>query len=737
MKQYEKILLFIFGVSFLLQLLVIPGDRVLFALSTWLLCLSYLIGGYWLFKAKENKKAISIISGIALASSLFNLPFLIRINKVDYDYFLPVANGLLFVFLLGYLFLYRKAKTDLQNIKLLVVRSLVILIITSFFTYTSINFKPYRSILYALNNGHDYIQNNLRMFDYVEECDDALDKGECDRAIQNGLKANEEGKAWLGISIEDSLNDNNELWKVSGTYSRLYNAYKCKADDYFNKEEYELALNYYLKSESSLNKYQRKSEYWKIQQIYSKNSLALCYRELNNYEFADSLFAEAINQYEFIKDTIDSEAAVFYSNYGKSMSNQGEIEYSNLLFKSAIRILERDTINRNNKKGIIKNYRALIKNNFRTDSLKQAKLYIDKTYKLVNKSTINFCNINLYYGIYLYKINKYTQANNVYTECLECYNKFLEPTNQNIAKNNLLLAQAKIALAQYDKARTSLNKGIDITIKNYGKNSERFANYLKIDAQLDKIQGKYQESETKYFQVLESYTNAIGEDNWKMSAILSSLADLELILAKFNQAKTHSNASLSISKQFVDLESPSITNLLNNAAYVNYYIGKYKRSDSLYRKTIDINKTFNLENSASSAIALNGLGLLMTSKKEYKKADSLFTKTLKLHKEIFTEKHPFTAIVYLNYGNLKLDQKRLKEAEKMLTKSINTNKKFFNPKHDIFADTYMAYGNLYIKENQFETAKEYYLKALDIYLGKFEANHIKVITVKDELKRFN
>ncbi len=749
MKRYEKIILIIFGVAFVLQLLAFPGKSALLALTTWLLSASYLIGGYWLFEAKKNKRiTISIISGIVLSSSLFNLPYLIWVNKEPFYNFLPIANGLLFISLLCYLFLKRKSETNLQSIKLIFVRSLIILTVSSFFTYSSISFKPYRAILYSLNNGRDYIQANLRMFDYTEECEDALEKGECDRAIQFALQANDAGKNWLGIPLEKqkySLNNadfnlvqnysnQSQLWQISGTYSNLHKAYKCKADEYYKDKQYGQALNYYIKSDKALTNYERKSEYWKIEQVYSKNLLGLCYKKLYNYDYADSLFVEAIEQYQAIKDTTDRNVAIFYSNLAESMSEQAEFGYSNLFYKTAIIILHQDSSNEANRKDIIENYHNLIKNHLLTDSLEQAKLYIEKTFKVVDKTSVHFCNTNLYEGLYFYKLSQYRKADEVLLECLDCYKSILEPTSQNIAENYLMLAQVKIALAEYDKARNFLSKGIEISIKNYGENSSRLANYLKVDAHLDKELGNYQESEIKYHQVLTTYINELGERNNKIPEVLSSLADLEIILAKFGTAKNHSDSSMSIANYFVDLENPAVTGLINNAAYINYYIGNYNISDSLYQKTIKINKEFELQSTATYALALNGLGLIMAAKKEYKKADSLFIQTLKLHREIFTENHPCTAVVYLNYASLKIEQKKFNEVKEMLTKSLDINKQFFDIKHDIFADIYTAFGDLAKKEKQPNIAKDYYQKALDVYLGKFEANHIKVISIKEKLK---
>ncbi|AUC83357.1 tetratricopeptide repeat protein [Lacinutrix sp. Bg11-31] len=734
MKLYEKIILIIFTVSFSLLLIDFTGNRALFSLSTWLLSASYFIGGYWFFKLEENKKEISIISGIALAISLFNLPFLIRINKEEYYDFLPIANGLLFLFLVGYIFFNKDSNSGSKKIKLILLRSFTLLIISTFFTYTSINFKPYRTILYALNNGYNYLQKNILMFDYCEKSKNAININKCDEAIQYAIEANNAGKVWIGIS-EEEISNHSELWKISGTYSGLYDAYRCNAKNHFKNHEYKQALDYYIKADNALNNYKKKSEYWELEKSYSKNIIAICYKELQNYELADSLFVEAIDNYKSIKDTIDGDAAVFYSNYAESLAEQNAYKYSNLLYKSAIVILKRDTINTDNKKKIINNYRDLIKNHFRTDSLEQAKLYIDKTYNLVDNSTSDLCNINYYKGIYYYKLSRFNKAEEIFSECLACYKEFVEPSNQNIAGSYLMLSRVKTVLGQYDKARETLKKGIKITTENFGKNSEKFANYLKTEAQLDNIIGEYNNSEKKFHQVIEIYNNTLGENNWKLPEVLSNLAQLEITLGKYKLAKIHSDASIKKANEYINFTIPSSTTLLNNAAYVDYYVSNYNRSDSLYKKTVQINKEFGLVSTLPYAVALNGLGLISTSKKEYKKADSLFDKTLKLHKEIFTKNHPFTAVIYYNYAALKIEQKDFVQAKEMLSKAININHNFFNSKHDVFGDIYIAFGDVFIKEKELDTGKDYYLKALDIFVEKFDENHIKVQIAKEKLKK--
>jgi len=743
MKRYEKIILTIFGVVFICQLFNFLGDSAFFAFSTWLLALSYFIGGYWLFRGNENRtQIITILSGIAFAIPLFNLPYLVWVRRDTYDYYLPIVNGVLFLFLIGYWIKNRESKVGFKKLKLIFIRSFSVLILTCFFTYTPISFKPYRDIIYYLNNGDKYLQSNMKMFDYSYLSEEALDNGNCDIAIKYAIEANKAGEIWLGISEEErKLWDNEEdvfleqqRSKLRGTYGSLFDAYKCKADDYFNNKEYEKALNYYIKSNKALSSYSPKTEYWNLKHVFSINSQAVCYKKLNNYEYADSLFVKAIDEYTAIKGAeVGKDLALIYSNLADSMSDQAEYEYSNMFYKRSAKILQNDTLNEGNGKEMLKNYYGLIDNHFQTDSLKQVKLLLKKIHDKVDRSSSDFCRVNYYEGIYLYRIEKFKESDRVFSETLECFINTLKPEHQNIAEIYFVLSNVKMDLAEYDKAKKFIKLGMEITAKNYGLNSERYANYLKIDASIDKIQGNYKESETKYYKTLELYKNALGNRNSKIYDVLSSIANLEVILSRLDKAKIHSDNSMSIADDFIYFNRPTETNLINNAAYVNYYIGNYKKSDSLYRKSMDINRHFKAESRLSSIITLNGLGLLQTAKKEYKVADSLFTKALKLHDKLFLSNHPLNAIIHLNYANLKIEQNKIEEAKEMLFKSLNVNKKFIKEDHDTFADIYVALGDVSKKEKEYNLASDYYKKALEIYNQNFDSSHAKIVAIKKKI----
>ncbi|MEQ1733840.1 MAG: tetratricopeptide repeat protein [Bacteroidia bacterium] len=734
MKLYEKIILILVAISFAISFLKVSDADVYLMMAISLLSLSYLICSYWLFNTGSIKKIVlPVLSGFLLCISIFSLTQLIYLNREDAFLILPITNVILFIYLSVYLIVKRKSKTDLKDVKLIFARSLITLVVSSFFAYTPITFKPYRKIVYALNNDNYDIQCNLLMFDYTEQFDEAIKQGNCDKAIEYALVANTMGKIWLGI---ESNNDSNIVrWEIGGTYNNIYDAYKCKAWAAYNNNNFEEALINYKIAYRYLTTNETTSNYWKKEKSRALSSIAFCYKNINKFQEADSLFMRAIEHYKTVNDTLDKGLADLYSGFASSLSRQLEFSYANKLLFNANFILRKDSLNKESREDLVSNYIDITDNYLQQDSLQHALFYINKSLSFLdNKQGGAYCKSLFYYSVCCFKMNQYHKADSILKKSLQLYEKQPKTNGQDIANCNFVLGQICIALAKYDNAKHYLNKGMEITKNNFGINNSRYASYLKILAHLNKITGDYTTSKQQYKEALAIYTQEFGDRNNNLPPILSGLADISITLSEFTQAKSYADSSLSIAAIYSPLTKLNATSLLNTTAYVDYCLGFYKPADTLYNKVLRIINNYNIENDASKAIALNGLGLVEFAKKNYLKADSLFLKSLNLHQTIFSDNHPLTAIVYLNFAVLLIQENKLVDAEQNINKAMQINKAFFKNNHDVFADIFIVFGDVAKKQNQNNIAKEHYKKALDIYIKKFDEKHWKIISTR---KKYN
>ena len=230
MKKYEKIILVLTAGAFCLQILPFEDIWIPFRVITYVLVLSYFFGGIWLFNSnwKDKKILLPIIAGIALGISIFPLPPVLQWYNNNMFYFYPIPNAILCISLMFYVIIKRKTNKITIDTKRIFKRSVIILIICSFFVYTpKETFVPYRMLLKALNSQNYLLINNILMIEYREKSEKALGKGDCDKAIEYALKANESGKIWLGLENKTwidsliNLSDENAL-HLSNIKDELY-----------------------------------------------------------------------------------------------------------------------------------------------------------------------------------------------------------------------------------------------------------------------------------------------------------------------------------------------------------------------------------------------------------------------------------------------------------------------------------------------------------------------------------
>jgi tetratricopeptide (TPR) repeat protein len=764
LKIFEKIITGIVVLAFITRPFV--DFYALLFLAIFLLMLAYAVGGYWLFNPTgiDKRKFIPILSGLILASSIFTWFRTIHL-RFDSTFImtLPVLNGLLFLGLGALMIFEKKLGGIAPNIKSIFFRSLFILAITNFLAYMPISFKPYRMVAKALNKGNKELVNNILMFDYTAEFETAYKKGDCDQALLYAEKANRAGLIWLGVDEDAAVNDTvvsgmfdgiktdsisisaddlrllkkklndrldkRELAKIGVTYDNLYDAYKCKARSAYDLGNYDVALRYYIKADSAAYDLYEGTE----RRAWSLQIIARCYQNLKHYSEADSLLVKAMNICLISKDTFSSRRANIISDLASSLAEQKYYSTSNSFYRWANGLYRRDSLNENTKGNLINNYYYLSKNFLTQDSSEQALFYIHKSFDLEKKYDANYCQTDLLYGTYLYKLSLYEGADSIYKDAQICYQSKYKPDHQIIGECNILLTYVSLALARYDDAKKYLGNGLSIIEKKCGSGSTEYAGCLLLSGHLNKILSEYGKAESDYRNALDIYGQGSGGSESVKATALSDLAELEVTLSRPKSAMEHADEAMALATPVIKMNQPGVTTLLDQLGHVYYATGYYKLSDTLYNKAIRINANYGLSHTASTAIALNGLGLNFLAKNDFGAADSLFAKALKLHLAIFHEKNPLTAQVYLNYASLNISQNKLIEADERLNKALNICRQFFKPDHDLFGDIYVAFGDLSKKRNQKEASKEFYQKALDIYSAKFEANHWKVVATKRKL----
>jgi hypothetical protein len=738
MTKYEKSILAILALGFVLLFFDFPGHKMLFKIAAFTLAASYFFWGIRLFGNrkrgdKEKIKRIFIIVGIVFSIALVGfLPMILR-QRTLYADFLLVPNDLLCIFLAIYILVKRKAKIDLQLAKSIFMRSFVIVVLGSAFMYLPYSFKPFRKIIYAINKDKFMLRNELLLYDYMDNFDDAYEKGNCDAAIAYALKSEDVGLKSRNIPKSQEQGNPN-LDDIEGVYTNLYDAYGCKAKSYFDNERYAEALKNYSTAHKYLTMYNMKSAFWRTQISWSLVDMANCYRNLREFKIADSLYVAAIKEYKSHTKKPTYITALLVDELAFSSSQQSYFANAINLYENSNKILIKEgTIKSQDE--LISNYNELATNYLKLDQLNKAFVSVKKAMALNGaKNSSAYCTSLFYLGACQYKLNDFKKAQSTFLADIDKYKKRKLPEAQDVAECYLILGYISMNTAEFPKAKKYLLKGMKITKKNRGSDGIRYGHFLLAYDSLNEMLGNYAEAEKGFNEILALYTANYGNADNSLTSVLAELSHVEVALSKFQLAKTHTSRALEIASGFSSLTRPNATSLLNKVGYVEYSNGNHGIAKSFYSRTIKINAEFSLGGNITDAEALNGLGLVATAQGNFVEADSLYSQALKLHQHIFGDINPLTANVYLNRANLFTKERKWAEANQDLQNALVINKRFFSADHDVFADILVVLGDIETGKGQKAVARGYYQKAITIYLKKFNEDHWKVIATRQKLK---
>ena len=228
MKKSEKILIIVILSLFIGLLIFGHHFTTPLLISTSILSICYIVGGFYCFNYQNDKDQLLLLAGIILGAALAVFTFTLWFPITVFRKILVSTNIIFSIVLVG-LWIYKKDNFN-KKLKYIFFRSIAIAVFTSFVTFSSVHFNIYRNLLLRMLTPDSSRSNNLLMFEKIDAYKGLMNSKKYDLAI---VKANEAilyGKKWKAY---DTL----YYQYFSETYEFLSDALIAYGDDFFNKIE--------------------------------------------------------------------------------------------------------------------------------------------------------------------------------------------------------------------------------------------------------------------------------------------------------------------------------------------------------------------------------------------------------------------------------------------------------------------------------------------------------------------
>jgi hypothetical protein len=430
MKKSEKILIIIILLLFIGVLIFGHHFTTPLLISTSILSVCYIVGGFYFLSYKNDKDKLIILAGIILGSALGVVTFTLWLPISLFRKVLVTINIIFSIILIG-LWIYKKNNFN-KTLKYIFFRSITIAVLTSFFCFSSVHFNTYRNFLLRMLTPDSSLSNSLLMFEKIDEYKDFMNLKKYDLAI---IKANEAilyGKKWRDY---DTL----YYQDFSGTYEFLSDAYIDNGDEFFNKNDFKNALSNYIKADSVLTHKEHKPKYIESTEsdiYWNRYNLLLTYNKLLDYDNYDSELDYLVDNYLKVKDTFDIDYHHILENASSNYYTRSYYSDAIDLNKASLIILNQDSVN--NINSFKSTYVRLIKNYLITDSTKTAKTYLKKYEKIISNNDCRY----LFYKTRILQKENIKEALEAAKRTCECFEQENKPSS--LFFSNLLLLKLEI-----------------------------------------------------------------------------------------------------------------------------------------------------------------------------------------------------------------------------------------------------------------------------------------------------
>lgn len=711
------------------------GGAAFFGLATFALGLFYLIGSFKLFELHSNSPLIiPILAGLSLSTSLITIPFNIYLRNWDWLQILPFINIVFTTLILGLVVLRRIRKSPIEHyLKEILLRTFIVLLITSLFAFRPTENQLYRNTIIFLNAGNDDMISNMKMFDYWQESEKQLELGNCDKAIEYSFLSFKEGLKWLWID-GDSLTEKDlkQLWKIQATYTNIHKAYECKADKLYDSKNYKEALYYQFKADSFLNiNPEAKNDSWKAERADSKNNIGIYYDALGNADSAISYFTKAIIYHSDSIKALNVKLATYFSNLSESLADSRYWTESNQAAEKSIIILKKDTLSNDKNDKFSISYLQLVYNALAENKPLKARQYLEEVKPYLTPKWE--CKDFLYSSILANQLDIPVETLNKAREAIICYRNLYGDQYQNIAESHALAFEAWMKIPNYDSALVHIKKGMEITRLNHGLTTARYHDYVKREGYYYYSVGDYENALEKLTNVKKVYEREFGRNSDKLPEVLATIGRIRIEQGEFGDAGKLATESLRLAEFHEFFIDDRASGLLNDIAYINYATNQNFVADTLYKKSIELNIEADQDSSLSVASALNGLGLLATRKIQFFEADSLFNQSLELYQYRTSDLHPDKGIVLMNRSELSFKRRNFSDALELINQALDNFTPFHRDNHPTIADMYGAKAVILIMKDERTQAKELLTKALEIYELNLKLEHRKIRETRNRL----
>ncbi|KAI9691233.1 MAG: hypothetical protein M1822_008853 [Bathelium mastoideum] len=240
--------------------------------------------------------------------------------------------------------------------------------------------------------------------------------------------------------------------------------------------------------------------------------------------------------------------------------------------------------------------------------------------------------------------------------------------------------------------------------------------------------GKYNEAEIAYKEVIKARKEVLGEEHPDTLTSIANLASTYRNQGRWKEAEELEVRVMETSVKVLGEEHPDTLTSMANLASTYWNQGRWKEAEELEVQVMETSVRVLGEEHPSTLTSMNNLASTYWNQGRWKEAEELGVRVMEMRVRVLGEEHPDTLTSMANLALTYMNQGRWKEAEELGVRVMETSVRVLGEEHP---DTLTSMANLavtYRNQGRWKEAEELEVRVMETSVRVLGEEHPDTLT---------
>ncbi|KAK7177352.1 Kinesin light chain 5 [Paraphaeosphaeria sporulosa] len=245
--------------------------------------------------------------------------------------------------------------------------------------------------------------------------------------------------------------------------------------------------------------------------------------------------------------------------------------------------------------------------------------------------------------------------------------------------------------------------------------------------------GRYEEAEEMFVQVIETRKTVLGEEHPDTLTSMANLASTYRIQGRWKEAEELEVQVMETFKRVLGEEHPATLTSMANLASTFWNQGRWKEAEELEVQVMETRKRVLGEEHPDTLTSMANLASTYRNQGRWKEAEELEVQVMETRKRVLGEEHPYTLTSMANLASTFWNQGRWKEAEEMFVQVVETRKRVLGEEHPSTLTSMANLASTYRNQGWWKEAEELEVQVMETFKRVLGEEHPDTLTSMNNL----